>query len=70
MTDNFEKALKTISQDADFVGGIVSGLKKEWQRRKMLEFIEYGKSINDIPTRSELVALMLALRKKDAGDGT
>ena len=65
MTDDFEKALKTISQDAEFVGGIVSGLKKEWQRRKMLEFIEYGKSINDIPTRSELVALMLALRKKD-----
>ena len=65
MTDNFEKALKTISQDADFVGRIVSGPKKEWQRRKMLEFIEYGKSINDIPTRSELVALMLALRKKD-----
>ena len=65
MTDNFEKALKTISQDAEFVGGIVSGLKKEWQRQKMLEFIEYGKSINDIPTRSELVALMLALRKKD-----
>lgn len=65
MTDDFEKALKTISQDAEFVGGIVSGLKKEWQRQKMLEFIEYGKSINDIPTRSELVALMLALRKKD-----
>ncbi len=65
MTDDFEKALKTISQDTEFVGGIVSGLKKEWQRQKMLEFIEYGKSINDIPTRSELVALMLALRKKD-----
>ena len=65
MADDFEKVLKTISHDADFVGGIMSGLKKEWQREKMLEFIEYGKSIGDIPTRSDLVALMLELRKED-----
>lgn len=63
--DNFEKALRAISKDADFVGGIVSGLKKEWQRAKMLEFIEYGKSIGDIPTRSDIVALMMVLRKED-----
>lgn len=65
MGEDLANKLKTISQDEDFIIGILSNIKSDAERGKMIDFIDIAKRRGDELTTDDLVMLSLILAKEN-----
>lgn len=66
MGEVLSSKLRTISADGDFIIGILSNIKSDEARTKMVDFIDIAKRRGDELTTDDLIMLSLILAKENS----
>lgn len=65
ISKKLENKLMLIRNEKDFILGVMSWIKEEKTREKLLNIIEYGESIDDELSVSQIIAIAMELHEEE-----